>query len=325
MKITKKELLSSVIFVMGLLGLLVVSSWFFQPKNTSDSYGMERWEANAIMAEERHTLDVLFLGDSVSNCAIMPIQIWRDHGITSYLCTTPLQNLYYSKEFLYKAFRTQSPQIVFLGTSAVFHEFKHQDNVKTTVELVFPVFRYHDRWKKAGAFREFSTGMKINYTQKDVFKGYNFYVASDEVNVGNYTEHTNVVEWIPYICQDAVREIKNFCEKNNARLILLSEPNAAGAWAPHRHNAIQILAEELGLEYLDLNYKQEEIVLDWSNDSFDYGDHLNYYGAKKVTAYLGQYLENMGIFEDKRTNEKYESWNIAQERFYKEIGLLVTE
>ena len=161
--------------------------------------------------------------------------------------------------------------------------------------------------------------MKVNYTNQDIYKGYNFYVVSEEVNVGNYTKPVSVAEWISSLCQDTVAEIKEFCEKNNARLILLSEPNAAGAWAPHRHNAIQILAEKLGLEYLDLNY-EEEIVLDWSNDSFDYGDHLNYYGAQKVSNYLGQYLENMGIFEDKRANEEYESWNRAQEAFYEEVG-----
>lgn len=321
MKITKKELLSSALFLLGLLGLLMLSSWFFRPKNTAEAYGMEDWEANAILAEAENTIDVLFLGDSVSNCSIIPIQIWRDHGITSYLCTTPLQNLYYSKEFLYKAFETHSPQLVFLGTSAIFHEFRHQDNVRTAVEYVFPVFRYHDRWKEAGAFPEFASGMKVEYTHQDIYKGYNFSMESVKVEVGDYTGYKNDVEWIPYICQDAVAEIKEFCEKNNAQLILLSEPNAAGAWAPHRHNAIEILAEELELEYLDLNHKGEEISLDWSHDSFDYGDHLNYYGAKKVTAYLGQYMENMGIFVDKRTDVRYESWNESQEAFYQDIGI----
>lgn len=325
MKVTKKEFLSSVVFVLGLLGLLIVSSRFFQPKNTMESSGMEDWEANAVMAEEENTIDVLFLGDSVTNCSVIPIQIWRDHGITSYLCTTPLQKLYYSKEFLYKVFETQSPQIVFLGTSSIFLEFEQQDNARTAVELAFPVFRYHDRWKKAGAFPEFISGMKIDYTNQDIYKGYHFSVKSEEIDVGDHTGYRNDVAWIPFICQDGVIEIKEICEKNNAQLILVSEPNAAGAWEPHRHNAVQILADEWGLEYLDFNYKIEEMAFDWSSDTFDQGDHLNYYGAQKVTAYLGRYLENMGIFEDKRTDERYVSWNVAQEAFYEDIGPLVSE
>ena len=325
MKITRKEFLSSVVFVLGFFVLLIFSSCFFQPKDTHESYGMEEWEANAIMAEEENTIDVLILGDSISNCATNPIQIWRDHGITTYLCATPLQNLCYTREFLYKAFKTQSPKIVFLGTSSVFHDFQRQDNVRTAMELVFPVFRYHDRWKEAGALPEFTSGMKIDYMHQDICKGYRFSTKFDEVEVNEYPGYRSDVEWIPFVCQDAVAEIKEFCDKNHARLIFLSEPNVAGAWGPHRHNAIQLLAEELGVDYLDLNYKNDEIVLDWSKDFYDVGDHLNYYGAQKVTACMGRYLENMGIFEDKRKNEKYESWNKTQEAFYEMVKASLAE
>ncbi len=60
MKITKKELLSSALFLLGLLGLLMLSSWFFRPKNTAEAYGMEDWEANAILAEAENTIDVRY-------------------------------------------------------------------------------------------------------------------------------------------------------------------------------------------------------------------------------------------------------------------------
>lgn len=316
MKSTKKDIVLSVIFLFGLVVLLVISSWFFQPKNNTEYDGMENMRANGILAEPEDTIDVVFLGDSVTYCSIIPIQIWKDYGITSYVCASSQQELHYSKEFLKKTFKTQSPEIVFLGTSTIFQSFEQKEGLQTVIEGIFPVFRYHDRWKDAGKMPEFEEGMQVDYRHLIMDKGYYFSLTQEIVNVGNYAAPTDVVEWIPDICREYVEDIKKDCEKNNARLILLSEPNAAGAWGPHRHNAIELLAQELGLEYIDLNLMQEEVPIEWWIDSFDAGDHLNFYGAQKVTAYLGQYLADLGMFEDKRSDSRYEEWNDTQVRFY---------
>ena len=117
-----KNITGSIVFLLGLLVLLNLGSVIFQPKNNTEADGMEDQRANGILAEPENTIDVLFIGDSVSYCAVMPIQIWRDHGITSYLCGTSLQQLYYSKEFLIKAFEAQAPKVVILETIPVFKE-----------------------------------------------------------------------------------------------------------------------------------------------------------------------------------------------------------
>ncbi len=319
MKTTRKNILYSILFLAGLVVILLVASWLFQPKQNRESYGMEDWRANGILGEPKQTIDVLFIGDSISYCSINPLQIWRDYGITSYVCATSEQKLYYSKEFLSKTFEKQSPQVVFLGASTIFTYFSYKDEVKNISEQILPVLRYHDRWKKAGTYPELDSGMLIEYSHQTNDKGYYFSTGKTEVDVTDYAKPTDAIEWIPDINKDAVAEIKEFCDDNNAKLILLSEPNASGAWAPHRHNAIAKLAEELQLEYIDLNYMQEEVPINWSEDSFDSGDHLNYYGAQKVSAYLGRFISDMNIFEDKRENAQYASWNEAQEIFYSEL------
>jgi len=322
-EITKKELLSSVVFAVGLLGLLIMSSWFFQPKNNTAVYGMEDTGANGILGEPEDTIDVLFLGDSVAYCAINPFQIWEEQGITSYVCATPLQKLYYTKEFLNKAFQKQSPRIVVLETSAIFADFTRQDKMTNIVEQAFPVFRYHDRWKNAGSMPEFSGDMQINYTHLDPNKGYYFIKwsnAIDEDYVRAYMDGLiTEPERLADINKEAVVEIKEFCEKHNAELILFSAPNVARSWTPIRHDIIALLAEENGISYVDLNYMPEEVPIDWSKDFPDSGEHLNYYGAKKVSSYMGKYLADTGLFEDKRETERYEAWHEAQEAFCQSI------
>ena len=115
MQISKREMIRGVLFLLGLVVLMRVSSVFFQPKNNSEVYGMEQPNANGILGEAEASIDVLFVGDSISYCSIIPVQIWRDYGITSYLCGSTMQPLYLSKEFVVKAFENQSPKLVFFG------------------------------------------------------------------------------------------------------------------------------------------------------------------------------------------------------------------
>lgn len=313
-----KNVLSSMLFLLGLLLLLVFASKFFQPKNNTEAHGMEDQRANGILAEPEQTIDVLFIGDSVSYCSVIPVQIWRDYGITSYMCGTSLQQLYYSKEFLYKAFENQSPKIVMLEGTPIFNNFMYKENIRTAVERVLPVFRYHDRWKEFDKMLELDTSLQVEYTNLEVTKGYYYSPAIEVVDVEANREATDEVAGILEDNKQTLLEIKNFCDEKGVELILYSAPNAL-TWSPQGHNALVQLAEELELTYFDMNYMTEEVPIDWSNDTFDGGDHVNYYGAQKVTAYLGEYLTGMNIFEDKRGDERYETWNEAQKAFYETV------
>lgn len=316
MQMKIKNIISSAIFLLGLVMLLVFSSLFFQPKSNKGSYGMEEPRANGILGEPEGTLDVFFVGDSISYTSIIPMQIWRDYGITSYLCGSTHQKLYYTKEFVNKALEKQSPKLVFLGSATIFNQFTAKEKIWNWLENTLPVLRYHDRWKYIVDWPEWETGFKVDYAHLEAEKGYYFSGGVDGIDATGYAFETTATDWIPDINKETVLEIKRLCDVHGARLILVSEPNAAGSWGPHRHNAVATLAEEMGVEYIDLNYMQEEVPINWWEDTFDKGDHLNYYGAQKVTAYLGQYLAELKLFEDKRTNPEYEFWNEQQLEFY---------
>ena len=68
-------------------------------------------------------------------------------------------------------------------------------------------------------------------------------------------------------------------------------------------------ARENGIPFLDLDLKRKEIGFSWKTDSRDAGNHLNCYGAKKVSLYVGQYIKNHVQLEDKRQNAAYAGWN----------------
>ena len=82
-----------------------------------------------------------------------------------------------------------------------------------------------------------------------------------------------------------------------------------------------ILYQDNDVLFFDMNYYIDEIGLDWKTDSKDGGNHLNLYGAIKVSDYIAEYIhENLEI-PDRRSNKKYKNWN----KEYKEYTKLKEE
>ena len=318
MQLNKKNVINSALFLLGLVMLLALLSVCFRPKDNREHNGMEDIRANGILSEPEETMDVMFIGDSISYVSVMPMQIWRDYGITSYLCGSPEQRLYYTKEFFVKALERQSPKIIFLETATIFNHFSDKDKIWNVLEQIFPILRYHDRWKTFAEWPEWEEGFQVEYTYPNYEKGYYYSKGIDGTDASGYVFKTDEYEWIPDINRETLFEIKELCDEHGAELVLLSEPNVMGSWTPIRHTMSAMLAEWMGVEYIDINYMQEEVPIDWKTDTFDKGDHLNYYGAQKVTAYLGKYLSERGIFEDKRENPDYAFWNEQLKDFYRD-------
>ena len=88
-------------------------------------------------------------------------------------------------------------------------------------------------------------------------------------------------------------------------------------WNKARHKEVVSVAKDLGLDFVDLNTLTKEVNMDWSKDTRDKGDHLNHFGTIKVTEYLGKYLNDLGIFSDRRSEEAYSSWNSTAEKYNK--------
>ena len=91
-------------------------------------------------------------------------------------------------------------------------------------------------------------------------------------------------------------------------LILFTVPTPVN-WSPDKHDSIQRYAQEKSLPFWDLNDSTAQAGIDWSTDTYDGGDHMNFYGAKKVTAWLGRHMSGSCGLSDRRGNEWYAFWN----------------
>lgn len=318
MKKIIKRIVSCVLFVAILLGLLQVSSLIFQPKSNDKASGIHYPRANGILSEPKDSIDTVFIGDSEVYHSFIPLNIWRDYGITSYDVSSPSQKLVYSMEFLKKTFEKQSPKIVFLETNAIFRKSYFEDEITYKAEQVFPVFRYHDRWKNL-QLKDFSA--TVEYTANENNKGYYFTKKSKPATdkaIKEYMKYSDVSAPILSTNKKYLKEIAEFCKKHGTKLVLISTPSTKN-WNYQRHNAMEAFSKDLGVDYIDTNLLRDDIPIDWKKDTKDKGDHLNYNGAVKVTDYIGKYLDDTKLFKDKRNDPSYDNWNTCLDKFEKQV------
>ena len=318
MKKIIKRIVSCVLFVAILLGLLLVSSLIFQPKSNDKASGIHYPRANGILSEPKDSIDTVFIGDSEVYHSFIPLNIWRDYGITSYDVSSPSQKLVYSMEFLKKTFEKQSPKIVFLETNAIFRKSYFEDEITYKAEQIFPVFRYHDRWKNL-QLKDFSA--TVEYTANENNKGYFFTKKSKPATdkaIKEYMKYSDVSAPILSTNKKYLKEIAEFCKKHGTKLVLISTPSTKN-WNYQRHNAMEAFSKDLGVDYIDTNLLRDDIPIDWKKDTKDKGDHLNYNGAVKVTDYIGKYLDDTKLFKDKRNDPSYDNWNTCLDKFEKQV------
>ncbi len=245
-----------------------------------------------IQQQPEKTIDILIAGDSLSYTSVSPGGLWKNYGFTSYDVGQPGATLTDALDVLLTSFETQKPQIVLLETNSLFHHQSLHDQQQSRISLLLyramPLLRYHNGWK---AF--------FQRKKKRTYKGFPLNTKRAAYRGGNYMKRTEDKAWIDEANLNSLREIKELCEKQGAALILYSAPSPL-CYTYAKHNALSEVGIKEGIPYIDLNLQAEEIGLDWTKDTRDRGDHLNYYGAEKVSAYLGGYLKEGYSLTDHR-------------------------
>lgn len=305
MKETGKRILSALVFVVFLLVIIRLFSGVFVPKDNGEEDGIQDARVYGILGEPTNTIDVLVLGDSLGECAVNPVELWRNCGITSYVCCSGNQTLYQSTDLLELVLKSQTPRVVLMEANAVYAICPKTDIISNMVENWLPLLRYHDRWKSLQISDW--TG-KAEYTHTDSSKGFHISREIQPADTKNYMKPSKDAKSVGSDNLRYVREMMQTCENRGIQLILFSAPSTTN-WDYRHHNGIARLAKNLGLTYIDMNLMDKEIPIDWETDTMDWGNHMNCSGAAKVTGWLGGYLTETGLFADKRNDANYCAWN----------------
>lgn len=310
-----RKFLKGITFVAILVALLVFTSYVFSPKNNDRKSGMLQPTAYGILTEEKNTIDTLIIGDSESYSSFSPMQIWDEHGYTSYVCGTPGQQLYQSYDFLVKTLKTQKPKVVILEANCIYRKLTINQYVQFQIEQWIPLLKYHDRWKKLQP-QDFY--QPIDYTWQHDTKGYRYFKGIKSSKIRDYMKNRKKTKRIEKNNLYFLNKIRTLCDEENIKFVLINAPNLKN-WNYEKHMGVQEYADKHGIDYVDMNLKNKEVGIDWLKDTRDQGDHLNFTGARKATRYLGQYLKEQNILMSHKNDKKYESWNECLKKYKKTI------
>lgn len=309
--IVLKRIAYSILFLCGLALLLVAAPYVFYPKNNMKEFGMDNAPANGILGERDKSIDVVVLGDSESYSAISPMEIWKEKGFTSFICGSPAQTLDSSQNILKQTFVKQAPKIVMMETNAIYRKVTLNKYIYNKITNYFSIFRFHDRWKNL-RINDFNSKIKSTWT--DDQKGYVYNKTVKRSEKKNHMRQTGKVATVPELNKRYIKAMKKLCDEQKVKFILVSTPSTLN-WNMKRHNGIKKLAKELNCEYLDLNLKNDAIKIDWNRDTRDRGDHLNHFGAVKVSKYLADFLSEKGALKDYRKDKRFKHWDGALARY----------
>lgn len=336
---TGKQALRTVIFLC--IFFLVLGSLTYVIRTN----GVVKDIFTGFYAQEKDSLDVILIGSSPVYPFYISPKIWGDCGITCYPLSSHVQRPSASLPLLKEVFKTQKPQVVVFEMrmytmedgdmeSNMAYARGVTDNMKYSLNRIyainrlvkdpierytyyFDIFKYHSNWKTMvlpDQIRCFA------YEKEHPLKGY---VIRDEVGpleqdrIPICTDITETAP-IPPEQEERLYELLSYLQKEGQQALFIVSPYRVEEEEMKMFNYMKPIIASYGYDFVNMNEYYEEIGLDFETDYYDFGGHVNTFGAEKCTLFLEKLLERFRI-PDKRGQEGFESYQQSYE-YYLEVG-----
>lgn len=298
------------------------------------------------------SVDVLCTGNSTFRQGFSPNTLWHDYGIVAYSRPDSRQSPELTYFEVKETLNRHSPKLVIMGVARLFSEYDYVENeplirrsldytkfsiekIKTayalsshtdaieTISYIFPLLRYHSRWndiKSEDVEKSFST-------ERDIWRG-EYRVNSRKVLSERSFNETSTE--VPEYSKEAIKwyeKTLELCNEKGIEVLIVSMPEVTNTQG--MKEGVQKFADRYGADYLDFDTDElvEATGLKYSED-FQGGHHLAITGSRKITQYLGEYIEeNYDIPQwecsDELTamlNEDYEAYSEEYDKSVKKLN-----
>lgn len=288
------------------------------PKDISNSGGPLYYRGMGFMSEPENSIDIMVYGNSDVYSGFVPARLFEQYGYTSYASGRANQTVGETVELLKDTLETQKPKLVVLETDCFFTKNK-RINLDTGNILLAP-FLYHSRWKEV-SIRDFFDIPNRN-DQKDFNKGFlpsKLTFKSDRF--GDYMkENGSEPEVISKDIKKSINKFIDICNKHQVDVLFLELPSPS-SWNYSKHLAVDEIASQHNIHFLDLNMERDNYKVDLSRDFRDEGNHMNTFGASRATDVVGEYISETynGSLKDKRNEESFRGWHKTVKKYYEAI------
>ena len=318
---------------LGLFVIIAIAICVF----VLDSMRMKNAHVQEFMNELRNA-DVLVFGSSHAYINLNGSVLWDKYGIASVSLAQgeqPLCMTYFEME---SALRWDKPQIVIVEPymAVTGSEYNGGSDKYVNALLSFPIWSNIDC--RIEATRELKDVNRLEYIlgfpiYHSDYKLPQFNVIEERKNAGyesvgydrredaQLTDRCNSNGVIGTIKLDESTEsylykIINICREEKVALVFVLTPYQASEEHIMKLNAVKQIAEEEGIEYVDMNNYIEEIGIDLDSEMADWG-HALISGSEKNSMWLGKYLQENYRIADRREDVKYENWDAVKEAYEK--------
>lgn len=304
-----KNLFKSIIFIFLFIFLYYGFSYILLPKDNIKDFGLIKTAQYEILGEKKDSIDVVILGDSLVYSSIIPMEIYNEYGFTTFDCAEPAFILPDAFAYYKVALESQHPKVVILGGNLFFRNTRKRKwyvKYERTIKNIMPLLNYHNNWKNV---------LFDNHGLLSIQKGYRL---NKTIKPSKHKLYMDKNDKTYNMIPDNLEYLKKFVEltrEYNTKLIVVGFPSQ-NAWNYQKDKLFLDLSKKLDFEYINLN--KFDLGINWELDTKDNGEHLNFYGARKASSFLGSYLNNLGILEDHRSDKNYNLWNIAYSRYLEE-------
>ena len=299
---------------------------------------------------ESNSLDYITIGHSKTFYSVNPMVIYANAGYTGYDMGCGNEGVGLTYYWLEEVLEYQSPFYVFWDASALLSEsnissnpdleevtaakaltdmrfgstkvracIANQTEDRNWIELLFPLFAFHMRWKELGEedfFHEsdeyVTMGAVISFKTKydsHIVKGNKTDCLCYDL-VGREEQHYCKISEKNRLYFDMIYHL---CENNNVRLVPI-----LGATSHLTDKSKDVVSQFLNSYHLEcLDFTDERFGIDWNKDSFDTGYHVNYWGGVKYSVQLSEWMKEQVKMPRLQSKKSKAFWNEKLKRYQK--------
>ena len=318
----KKSILRLVSFVVFLALLVGAISWCARLLEQKEA--RKQYEP---FFQSKTNFDVLYFGTSHMWNHVLPMEMWKDYGISSYNWgysnCTPAEEYYILQDVLkytkpkvividayglveynanrngkYKDNKIEQQHVQFdsfpiwslskiRASQDVFDTYEHNE------DFIWNFIMYHNRWSELG-----QDDFEVNVTTE---KGGRFFTGLGKATFTPVPADSKIE--LTSVCYPYYLKMIEYCRDRGIQVLGVYLPFAAKEQQQRVANTLGEIVEQYpNCKFVNM---LTENILDFETDISIDDHHLNYSGACKVTDWLGQYLREHYELEDYSKNESW--------------------
>lgn len=313
------------IFLIGYLMLV-----FSFPRDQKSDMVKERF--NSFYAQEKNTIDGIYIGSSGVDRYWIPGLAYNNYGITVYGFTSGNQSAVFAKYLMKEALKEHDVKCFLVDIRGV---LKASETINDTdIRRVTDNLRLSkNKWDATKAVLDFvETGeTKIDTSDLSYYVSFGRYHSrwGGDISMTDFTDLRPESEYMGYFAYNTnafkqrpqeetvvnesigtIREaneavlmdLLDYCDTLEAEVIFVSSPQYMTQEEQPAYNYVFSVIESRGYKTINFNTEKMYKALDWNFDTDLYNSgHANIYGAIKFTNYLAEYLQDEIGLVDHRT------------------------